>query len=356
MPEQALHQVVSAVEHEPSEEILRPNYNPENLPNSQELKLFEQIVIILLEFAQPTINLDNNSTLADVKKAVYDYLNVIGELNSWRKEYVSKNTRLNEKAQWSLSSECQEFYTHFFHALRNLVQLARLFVDLALSLEFEGSKFDESTTLVDVINSNTDISDRVESVINLGKRIEDLHLMWINRAKQNKHSIDWRQLDELMVNLQSFNLKLNNIDLPTTTINLPKGVVECLINELITNSEQVATERRLTESLAPELEFYCQNQDKYPKLILRYRDYSGGFENLEIPVGQTSRKGGTGIGWKVITQITTALSAHISKENWGMDQNNGQPIGAKIILAIPLHPVEQKKEEEEGELQPALAA
>ena len=360
MPEQTPPPVEPVAEREPSEEILRPNYNPENLPNSQELKLFEQIVIILLEFAQPIINLDESSTLAEVRQAYSDYYDVVKELNSWRKKYTKKDLTTDEKTQWSLSSECQEFYTHFFHAVLNQIQKGQLFAYLALTTE--DNIFDESTTLRDVVASNTDFSNTAKSVINLGKIIDDSHLMWISRAKQSKNSVDWRQLDELMINLQSFNLELVNGNLPITDIDLPKGVVECLINELITNSEQIAVERNLSSSPKPKLEFIYQNQDKPPKLILRYRDYSGGFEDLEIPVGQTKRKGGTGIGWRVITQISTALSSQISRENWGMEENGGQPIGAKITLTIPLQSMQKESTDtqpvaqEQTELEPVIAA
>lgn len=362
MPEQTSPPVEPLTEREPSEEILRPNYNPENLPNSQELKLFEQIVIILLEFAQPIINLNDSSTLAEIKKAIYDYYDVVKELQLWSKQHASKNSLIDEKTQWSLSSECQEFYTHFFHAVINLIQKGKLFVDLALTLEYVNC--DESTTLADIIASNSDLSDRAKSAANLGKLIKDLHLMWIDRAKQNKNSVDWRQLDELIVNLQSFNLELVNGNLPLTNIDLPKGVIECLINELITNSEQIAAERSLANSLMPELELriYHHNQDEPSKLVLRYRDYSGRFDDLEIPVGQTKRKGGTGIGWRVITQISTALSSQISRENWGMEENGGQPIGAEITLTIPLQSMQKESTDtqpvaqEQTELEPAITA
>ncbi len=224
-----------------------------------------------------------------------------------------------DKASSSIFSEI------FKHDIKNVLSLAYSAVQLLIV---------DYSPVTPLASINTDTNNNaflMEKITETPKRMNILARLHFQLAR----GLDWQKFMSseeyiYLVGRNDIQVLIEESDKPIIAqTEFPVGFVFLILNELIDNSKQIASERR--KPLAITIHFSIS---AYSELVVKVYDKSGGFEDLSLPPGETKRKGGTGKGMAFVHQmVEKAAGGKIKKENIIEDE---KAVGAKITLIIPL--------------------
>ncbi len=242
--------------------------------------------------------------------------------------------------------------SRFLHAIRNWISVAYGFSTISLSTDEDiiSLNINPSTTLKEIINNYDEFQFIIESSIQKCQQLPDLIHHWIDLANHTQTEIEWTSLVDVLQNIlnRGVPVKIHNPEL-LETIQFPQGVLECIINELETNSTQIAALRSAEAQVQVDVDIKEENEIMI--LVITFQDRAGGFEDINIELGKTTREGGTGTGLTVVHSQAQALGGKVSRENWSMKENNEKPVGARFSLKFPLQSVQVEAETEKAQVE-----
>jgi signal transduction histidine kinase len=350
-----------------SDSRLRPVFHTEALPKISNLAQFSEIVELAERITKPLVEIniyqiENNEwqlLAAAIKEVVALFLDIrliaqpnsgtISEIPAAVQRLRAMTSTATDQTEFSLLSPNSDNNQFFIVEDVEKTELIRGFLHaLGNHLTFlEGS----SSLLALDQNMNVDQKNRCQSI--LQQRLEGIPTLletWKQISQQvDPENADWvtaQQVGDSIRQATHHDVFLEALPerLLAEAIQLPGSVIQLIIYELATNSHQMARDRGL-EMIPPRVTFSIEIDETglKPTFILTVKDYAGGFANLEIKPGQTTREGGTGTGLSLVHQLSEqVMEGKVQKDNWTEVTPDGETQrGALVTISLPLQPVAQ---------------
>lgn len=379
---------ITPAKEEPSPDILRPAFDPEQLPHLENLKTIDSVVgclkhlftIIESSLDKDTVAmlhakmsvlikltdcLSKSLRFAHIDETYLKRLiDIIYQINSdsFNDDEITVITRLlqvrgtaeelslvfiermpNEEG---IDIDNLELYKVFFHLIKNLQTIPKGYLSMLVD--------DYPDLTLEEIPNDSDIkSIGVPAVLSYPSIIMNALEIWSGVAHLFTDTNSWIGVEQLVNEIATLTdlrnaVKLKNNHENLEKVQVPKNVIGAAVLELIVNSKQVASLREIQDAHI-SLNLEITDTTNLPLLLVQFIDKAGGFKDTNITPGTTTREGGTGTGLTVVFKlIQDTLGGIVDIQNWG-DDGEGNPIGAKITLSIPLHPTTQKTEESSAE-------